>query len=133
MKKLKTLIYSILVAFIVSCSEDNDTPVTYPTNEDVVLENQSYGSHERNKIDVYLPAGRNTSKTKILVLIHGGGWIGGDKSDFSEIQNKDNLEVLKKEFPNVAVFSFNYRLATTPQKLISCCRARCKSCDGFYI
>jgi len=105
MKKLKfTLIFPILLVFFISCSEDNDTAITYPTDEDIVLENQSYGPHERNKIDILLPAGRSTSKTKILVLIHGGGWIGGDKSDFSEILNKDNLENLKKEFPDIAVF-----------------------------
>jgi len=117
MKKLKfTLIYSFLLTLLfISCSEDNDTAITYPTDEDIVLENQSYGPYERNKIDILLPEGRSTSKTKILVLIHGGGWIGGDKSDFSEILNKDNLENLKKEFPDIAVFSFNYRLATADQ------------------
>lgn len=45
-----------------------------------------------------LPSGRNTTKTKILALIHGGGWIGGDKSDFDVILNRDNLENLKKNF-----------------------------------
>jgi acetyl esterase/lipase len=111
MKKLKIIIIPILMILFIGCA-DKDNETIHPTNEDIILENVSYGPHDRNKMDIMLPAGRNTSKTKILVLIHGGGWIGGDKSDFSSILNRDNLENLKKEFPDIAVFSFNYRLAT---------------------
>ncbi|WP_160070303.1 alpha/beta hydrolase [Sphingobacterium bovisgrunnientis] len=113
MKKLKLLlICPIFTVLLLSCSKD-ENEITYPTNEDIILENISYDPHERNKMDIMLPSGRNTTKTKILVLIHGGGWIGGDKSDFDVILNRDNIENLKKEFPDIAVFSFNYRLATS--------------------
>ena len=93
------------------CS-DKENETIHPTNEDLILENVSYGTHERNKMDVILPAGRSNSRTKILVLIHGGGWISGDKSDFQALLNADNLENIKREFPNIAVFMINYRLAT---------------------
>lgn len=96
---------------MINCKEDN--PIVHPTDQDVILENVSYGTHERNKMDIQLPSGRNSSKTKILVLIHGGGWIGGDKSDFGVLLNTANLENLKIEFPDIAVFTLNYRLATT--------------------
>lgn len=96
---------------MINCKEDN--PIVHPTDQDVILENVSYGTHERNKMDILLPSGRNPSKTKILVLIHGGGWIGGDKSDFDVLLNTENLENLKKEFPDIAVFTLNYRLATS--------------------
>jgi len=113
MKKLKLLLlYPIFTLLLISCSKD-ENEIVHPTDEDVILENVSYGPHDRNKMDVMLPSGRSTSKTKILVLIHGGGWIGGDKSDFDVILNRDNIENLKKEFPDIAVFSFNYRLATS--------------------
>jgi len=113
MKKLKLLLLCPIFTLLqISCSKDKNE-ITYPTNEDIILENISYGPHDRNKMDIMLPSGRNTTKTKILVLIHGGGWIGGDKSDFDVILNRDNLENLKKEFPEIAVFSFNYRLATS--------------------
>lgn len=84
--------------FIISCSK-YDSEIIHPTDEDAILEDVSYGTHQRNKMDVLLPAGRNTSKSKVLVLIHGGGWIAGDKSDFDILLNSDNLESLKKEFP----------------------------------
>jgi len=113
MKKLKLLLLCPIFTLLqISCSKDKNE-LTHPTNEDIILENISYGPHERNKMDIMLPSGRNTTKTKILVLIHGGGWIGGDKSDFDVILNRDNLENLKKEFPDIAVFWFNYRLATS--------------------
>lgn len=115
MKKLKLFLFlPMCIGFLISCSKD-DNEIIHPTNEDIILENVSYGSHERNKMDILLPSGRSSSKTKILVLIHGGGWIGGDKSDFDVLLNRDNLENLKKEFPDIAVVSFNYRLATTDQ------------------
>lgn len=113
MKKIHLiLLCSILSIFLLSCNGDDENVVIYPVNEDVILENVSYGAHERHKMDVFLPAGRNTSKTKILVMIHGGGWIGGDKSDLNEIISKNNIEELKKQFPDIAVFILNYRLAT---------------------
>lgn len=113
MKKLKLLLLCPIFTLLqISCSKDKNE-LTHPINEDIILENISYGPHERNKMDIMLPSGRNTTKTKILVLIHGGGWIGGDKSDFDVILNRDNIENLKKEFPDIAVFSFNYRLATS--------------------
>lgn len=114
MKKLKSIVqYTFLLILLVSCSSNDDDPLIYPVNEDVILENVSYGSHERNKMDVLLPSDRNPSKTKILVLIHGGGWIGGDKRDFNAILDRNNMEELKRQFPDIAVFILNYRLATS--------------------
>ncbi|MCA5004844.1 prolyl oligopeptidase family serine peptidase [Sphingobacterium bovistauri] len=113
MKKLKLiLLYPIFALLFTNCSkEDKDTIL--PVTEDVIMKDVTYGPHERNKMDVLLPSGRNTTQTKILVLIHGGGWIGGDKSDFDILLNTDNLENLKKEFPNIAIFTLNYRLTTS--------------------
>lgn len=112
MKTLKSILLFVIASFhIMSCGK-NENEITYPMDEDVIEENVSYGTHERNKMDIFLPSGRSTSNTKILVLIHGGGWIGGDKSDFNSILNKDNIDDLKRQFPDIAVFSLNYRLAT---------------------
>lgn len=99
MKQLNLiLLYPLLFVFFISCSKD-DSEIIHFTDEDVILEYVNYGAHERNKMNVLLPAGRNTSKTKVLVLIHGGGWIAYDKSDFDILLNSENLENLKKNFP----------------------------------
>lgn len=102
-----TLIFLWIALVHISCSKDDTTDI-YPVNEDVVLKDVSYGSHERHKMDIYLPAGRSTSETKIVVFIHGGGWIGGDKDDLP--LDTEDLELMRTMFPGVALFNLNYRL-----------------------
>ncbi len=49
---------------------------------DQTFPNFQYGPNARNKMDAYMPAGRNLS-TKIVLLIHGGGWSAGSKEDMA--------------------------------------------------
>lgn len=56
-------------------------------------------------MDVYLPAGRTTLDTPLLIYIHGGAWIDGDKSEFLQVKS-----ALESEFPGYAFISLNYRL-----------------------
>ena len=65
----------------------------------------SYGSDSLQKMDVYLPAGRTTDSTKSIILIHGGGWNGGSKSEFITY-----IDSFKKRMPDYAIFNLNYRL-----------------------
>ena len=69
------------------------------------MKNVSYGSDSAQKMDVYLPEGRNNDSTKIIVFIHGGSWSGGDKSEFNEA-----IVALRKQLPDFAMFNINYRL-----------------------
>ena len=71
------------------------------------IKNVSYGSDSQQMIDMYLPAGRNTATTKVMIMIHGGAWSSGDKSDFDAY-----VDTLKKRLPDYAIFNINYRLAT---------------------
>lgn len=71
--------------------------------------NVSYGSDGLQKMDVYLPANRSAATTKVIILIHGGGWIQDDKSVFGPY-----IDTLKKRLPGYAIFNINYRLATSP-------------------
>lgn len=63
----------------------------------------SYGADPQNMVDISLPEGR-TRETPVVILIHGGAWISGDKSDFSFLR-----EYLASR--GYAVFAANYRLA----------------------
>ncbi len=67
--------------------------------------NISYGNDTNQKFDLYLPANR-TENTKIMVLVHGGGWSSGDKSDMNLIK-----DLLRQDIPNMAIANINYRLA----------------------
>ncbi len=46
-------------------------------------ENISYGSHERNKLDLYIPK-ENDGEVGLVLFIHGGAWIGGDKNGYAD-------------------------------------------------
>jgi acetyl esterase/lipase len=94
----------ILIFFISSCSSNENAPNPPEAQQ---LTNVSYGNDAKQKFDLYLPANRNASDTKTLILIHGGSWIGGDKSEMTPI-----LEVIRKNLPNYAIVNMNYRLAT---------------------
>lgn len=43
-----------------------------------------YGEKERNRFDLYIPAVASKDKTAaVMLFIHGGSWMGGDKSEIA--------------------------------------------------
>jgi len=88
-----------------SCKKEDGTE----QDMSVTMLNVSYGTNAQQKMDVYLPAGRSTTSTKVIIMIHGGGWNAGDKSDFNQY-----VDSLKKREPTYAIFNINYRLANAP-------------------
>jgi acetyl esterase/lipase len=106
--KAKIIFFLFVTSFFISCSkndEDSPIPDTPSTKEETLL-NVSYGPNPLQTFDLYLPANR-TLATKTLILVHGGSWIGGDKSELNSV-----IDVLKKNLPEYAVANINYRLAS---------------------
>lgn len=65
---------------------------------------ESYGTDDKQQIDVYLPA--SPRNAPILVMVHGGAWKIGDKANAGSVENK-----LKHWLPKgFIVVSVNYRL-----------------------
>lgn len=95
-------IFTLLLLF--SCSREDviDPNAPLPAME---LLDQSYGNDPRQSFDVYLPEGRSKEETPLLIYIHGGAWIDGDKGEF--LQFKPWME---RSFPEYAFVSINYRL-----------------------
>ena len=102
---LSLLILAASLAFT-ACVKKDQTPL-YDPNEDTILMDVSYGTHQQQKMDIYLPAGRDQS-TQWVVTIHGGGWDGGDKNDIEVTE--EIINQLKSTFPNKALININYRL-----------------------
>ncbi|MCX8019706.1 MAG: alpha/beta hydrolase [Chitinophagaceae bacterium] len=73
-----------------------------------IIRDTAYGSHNRQKMDIYLPAGRN-SRTRVIFMIHGGGWVAGDKSEFEQYRTP-----ISQKWPEADIVNLNYRLATAP-------------------
>ncbi len=99
-------LYLVLVLTLVlaSCQKENNGTITL--SEQTQL-NLSYGTDAAQKMDIYLPAGRSVNSTKLIVLIHGGGWNQGDKTDFNPY-----VDTLKQRLPGYAIININYRLST---------------------
>ncbi|WP_420567046.1 alpha/beta hydrolase [Thalassovita sp.] len=68
------------------------------------LTDVSYGPDPRHRLDVYLP--QNAQNAPIIVLVHGGGWRFGDKSNPNVWQNK----VAHWTQQGTIVVAVNYRL-----------------------
>lgn len=102
MKKLLLLPLLFLFLFTGCTSEDTtQDPLAART-----MINVAYGNDAQQKMDVYLPEGRDES-TKVIVLLHGGSWVAGDKEDMNFI-----VPILQQQFPDYAIVNINYRLAT---------------------
>lgn len=109
----KSLYFGLLSLFILlnySCSSDSDLDITpSPTNPGTVgagiLLDVSYGSDTDQTYDLYLPQNR-TLATKVIILVHGGGWTSGDKADMNGF-----VELIQADLPHYAIVNINYRLA----------------------
>ena len=105
----KIFLSFLLLTFLFSCtpSENGIIPVAIDLPASTLL-NQSYGSDPKQNFDLYLPANRTENKTKTIILVHGGGWIEGDKNDMNYL-----IPIIKQNFPDYAIANINYRLANT--------------------
>ena len=104
--KLSLLFIAATLLLISSCSKNDNNNTVAQKN----MLNVAYGTDAQQKMDIYLPANRTATNTKVLILIHGGGWTSGDKTDFSSAL----IDTLNKRFPNYAIFNINYRLGALP-------------------
>ncbi len=98
------LFFSIIL--FTACGKDDVKTPEAPLVAQTFL-NVAYGTDAQQKMDVYLPAGRSVDSTKLIVLIHGGAWIEGDKMDFDTF-----VTAIKQRLPGYAIANINYRLAT---------------------
>jgi acetyl esterase/lipase len=103
--------YHIVVLFLgllFSCSSNDDKAAATPALPltEQTLANVAYGTDPQQKMDVYLPANRTTN-TKVVIVIHGGAWVEGDKADMAGV-----AAIVHERFPDYAVVNINYRLAT---------------------
>ncbi len=103
---LYIFLFSCTVFFTACSSSDDESQQDNTPLEEKTILNVSYGSHPQQVYDLYLPAGRNLTETKVIMIIHGGGWIAGDKSDM-----QGSVQMLKTLFPTYAIANVNYLLA----------------------
>lgn len=114
MKNIHFVSLVFFSTFFISCNKEINGDILNNTATAKTLLNVSYGSNASQAMDIYLPANRSTTSTKVIVLIHGGGWTTGDKNDPLFLPTVDTL---KRRLPGYAIFNINYRLSATPEFL----------------
>ncbi len=92
----KLLTFTLLSAALVSCN----LGALNGENK----QNETYGPNQRNKLDMYFPL-HHDSTTAVVVLIHGGAWVAGNKTDWAA----DFINMIKDQ--GFAVAAINYRYA----------------------
>ncbi len=107
-QSVKYFLWILLAAITVAgCSREGDPEVHKVFNEPKTITDAAYGTDAAQKMDIYLPAGRSQATTRVLLIIHGGGWYEGDKKDMNDFAAK-----FYSRMSNYAVVNMNYRLVT---------------------
>ncbi len=88
---------------------ERDAGLVYPDNI-VRVEDISYGPHKMNVLDVYRPSSTE-EKLPVIVSVHGGGWVYGDKKLYSHYC----MSLAQRGF---VVVNFTYRLS--PENKFPC-------------
>ena len=85
MKHFTTGSKLFLLLFIMLLAACGDEEVEIQQEFSIAVEDFdiSYGNNELQTYDLFLPAGRSSATTDLVLLIHGGSWISGDKSDIA--------------------------------------------------
>ncbi len=110
LRPFQLLAFFLISSFgLFSCTSEDETSLT---DSDISTDAESffdlsYGSHPQQTYDIYLPAGRSSLSTKVIVLVHGGAWVSGDKSEMNNI-----VDFLQQDHPDHAIVNINYVLAT---------------------
>jgi acetyl esterase/lipase len=73
-----------------------------PPRPEPTMANVAYGEHPRQRLDFW--RAKSDRPTPLVLLIHGGGWTGGDKAGFATGSIQPFLEA------GISVAAINYRL-----------------------
>ena len=108
-----TICCCMIILYLVSCKKDSNQGgiVNPPAVPDTTILNVSYGTHQRQVYDIYLPQNRDTT-TPLIVMIHGGAWKAGQKEDLNSYFN-----LIKSKWPQTAIVNMNYRLASNTENI----------------
>ncbi len=93
--------------------DESAVPVNV-NGEPATFVNEKYGTHDRNTFDIWLA--KSDKPTSLVIYIHGGGFVGGDKSKY----------YLSHDWPRflengVSIATINYRFMNeAPYGILSC-------------
>lgn len=89
-----------MTAFLPATAQPSGSPVAQPDVR--LLANQPYGPDPRQRMDVYLPP-KMQQGAPLLVMVHGGAWMFGNKAAASVVDRKVEHWVREQGFILVSV------------------------------
>lgn len=107
MKKNLIIITALLTLFslLTACKEKKIT-----LGDTIIFdkeENMRYGDSPEQILDLYIPHKKETSMRDVFIIIHGGGWRSGNKSQLTFFTFS-----MMQRFPDYIFINMNYRLAS---------------------
>ena len=73
-----------------------------------------FGPVKNLTLDLHLPVAVDSTPAEVVILLHGGGWVSGDKSFL-----KPTVDLLKEQRKNLAIVNINYRVSSGKNNLLS--------------
>lgn len=107
MKKSLVISFAALIVFLllICC---NKKKISLGKNVHFEKEtNIAYGNSPEQIMDLYIPQKKSAKEREVFVIIHGGGWRSGNKSQLTSF----TLSLMQR-FPDHIFVNMNYRLAS---------------------
>jgi len=119
---LQNLIFISLLLFVVGCNGsssktnklglvNDDPPIDLSELNVNFYKDIKYGKSKDNSFDLILP--KADYKTPLVIFIHGGGFVGGDKSHAYKNEYPKQIRALLKN--KIAFATINYRFITNSE------------------
>lgn len=81
-KKILSLFLTVILSvLVVGCNKKPKTETT-ETETYTLINNLYYGKTYRQNLDITIP--KNPTKNGVILMIHGGGWVAGEKDAYLE-------------------------------------------------
>ena len=95
--------------FAQDAKKSQKAPAADPDVPTPTLSNVHYGDHERHVLDFW--KADSQTPTPLAFVIHGGGWVGGDKDRVARFADVNTLLA-----EGISVVSINYRLISRTEE-----------------
>lgn len=105
-KDIKIILISLSLLFLWTGCKEKKIKLSHDIHFDKE-ENIHYGKSAEQVMDLYLPSTRTNKEKDVFIIIHGGGWRAGNKSQLTFFM----LSIMQK-FPDHIFVNMNYRLAS---------------------
>ena len=110
---ISIIVFNSLIVYSQNKNVNIDSIIS--VNEYQVFKDVTYGDNERNILDIWLAKSEN--ETPLLIFIHGGGFVGGNKES---AYRKNNIKrFLKLLENNISFATINYRFMNNDDGILS--------------